>query len=326
MVEARDRRTDQERIASGHPQLAAPKSRQPLYRRSHTFLMREKLYNGIWISAFWMRDLAIRAGLLGPLDAILAYFGPRLIPSSSREVDVALPYGLRMTIPPGFRSYRSYATGVYEKCVTASLPRIIEEGMTVVDLGANIGYYTLLASRLVGISGRVYAFEPEPICYEYLQRNIVTNGCRNVVAVEKAVSNRTGEAHFIASKATRGRVSVLSTDTPSSVVQAVTMDDFFAEEGWPPVGLVKLDIEGSERAALQEMRGLSSRSPRLKLIMELNMSAMRQAGVTPQDVASTLLELGFHKGYIIEQDLKPFSVARTFPMSRAIYNLLLTKE
>jgi FkbM family methyltransferase len=71
---------------------------------------------------------------------------------------------------------------------------IVKEGMVVVDIGANIGYYTLIAAKLVGKSGIVYVFEPMPSNYECLCKNIEVNGYTNVVLIQKAVSNKYGIA------------------------------------------------------------------------------------------------------------------------------------
>lgn len=104
---------------------------------------------------------------------------------------------MTIVVPPAYANARTLAAGLYEPSVARLFENILGEGMTMVDLGANIGYYTLLASRLVGRSGRVYAFEPDPENHQYLLRNIVANGCRNVTVVEKAVYNITGTMTFL---------------------------------------------------------------------------------------------------------------------------------
>jgi FkbM family methyltransferase len=81
---------------------------------------------------------------------------------------------------------------VYEPELTAAIQRETKPGNVVADVGANIGYYTLILARCVGPEGRVFAFEPDPVNFALLQRNIEVNGYRNVVAVNKAVSDRAG--------------------------------------------------------------------------------------------------------------------------------------
>ena len=89
-----------------------------------------------------------------------------------------------------------YATGIWEKDVTAYLMKLIEGGMVVIDIGANVGYYTLLAAEKVGGHGKVFAFEPEPSRYALLEKNVRINGLKNVILVQQAVSNKTGTARL----------------------------------------------------------------------------------------------------------------------------------
>lgn len=293
--------------------------------------MKEALYNGIWGLGIRLRNMAKRAGLLGALEVTLLRLAPSLIHPPTRDVEVALPWGVSMVIPSGYPIARSLAAGLYETDVTKLFKAIVREGMVVVDLGASIGYYTLLASRLIGPSGRVYAFEPNPRSCAYLLRNIDANGCSNVVAIEKAASDKTGLASLV-----RDRVSddeswlSASSPSPDSVgVETVTLDTFFAKEGWPSIGLIKMDIEGSEKATLEGMRGLSRRNPHMQLIMEFNLNALHRASATREALAAVLLELGFRSGYIIEQGSRPFSVTEALevlPKSGAIHNLLLHKR
>lgn len=89
-------------------------------------------------------------------------------------------------------SRRLLVYGEYVQETTEFLKGAIREGMVVADIGANIGYYTLLAAKRVGTSGRVYAFEPDPRCVEILRKNILLNGHSNVVVMPNAVSSAGG--------------------------------------------------------------------------------------------------------------------------------------
>jgi protein-L-isoaspartate O-methyltransferase len=77
-------------------------------------------------------------------------------------------------------SARAYRDGLFEPEVTALLRQELQEGWTVLDAGANTGYYTPTAARAVGATGRVLAFEPEPSNFAYLCRNLARNGLKNV--------------------------------------------------------------------------------------------------------------------------------------------------
>jgi len=86
--------------------------------------------------------------------------------------------------------------GVWEEHETALFKQLVKKGMVVVDLGAYIGYYTLIAAKIVGETGKVFAFEPEPHNYDLLVKNIEVNGYKNVIPVQKAVSNKTGTTYL----------------------------------------------------------------------------------------------------------------------------------
>ncbi len=276
----------------------------------------------LWALGVRVRNAARRWGILGPLGPVLAALGPRLLPPPSREVRIAVRPQLELILPPRFSSFRNFATGLYEKELTDLIEAFVKPGMTVVDLGANVGYYSVLASRLVGTSGRVYAFEPDPDAYQYLRRNVELNACANVILVNKAVSIRDTVADFIPRQFERGFLSDLPTGQASIRVQTVRLDAFLASAGWPPVDLVKMDIEGSETEALQGMRELASRNPRMRLIVELNVSAMRRVGGSPEALTTALNRLGFETAYVIERRLKPLPLNETLPRSRFVYNLL----
>ena len=93
---------------------------------------------------------------------------------------------------------------VYERTATGIVQREINEGDVVLDIGANIGYYTLLAARLVGPTGQVIAFEPDQTNFALLRKNVEANGYRNVVLVNKAVSDHNGTAELFLNDANPG--------------------------------------------------------------------------------------------------------------------------
>ena len=289
--------------------------------------LREGLYNAVWGWGVRMVHLGKCLGISGPFERASEKAALRFIPAPKEEVEISLGTGIRLVVPPGFPRARTYAAGTYEREVTYLFRTLVNEGMRVVDVGAFCGYYTLLASRLVAASGQVYAFEADPDNYSYLLRNIEANGISNVVSAERAVSNKTGIAALALHREADHRWLLSSQSSATSItVQSVTLDDFFAQEGWPPIHLIKMDIEGGEMAALEGMRELSRRNPHLALIMEFDLANLRRAGATAEAVATILQELGFGTGNTIEQGMKPFSVSAGLPRTDATYNLLLKKE
>jgi hypothetical protein len=96
-------------------------------------------------------------------------------------------------------------------------------------------------------------------------------------------------------------------------VETITLDDFFAGEGWPPVHLIKMDIEGAEKLALEGMMELSARNPDLKLILEFSPGTQRAASVTPEELFDTLATLGFRKFFAIKGGLQPLAIPEDIP-------------
>jgi FkbM family methyltransferase len=111
--------------------------------------------------------------------------------------------------------------------------------MVAFDVGANVGYYTLLLSRGVGPQGRVFAFEPNPVNFAHLKEHLRLNKIGNVEIVEAAVSDRAGTA-FFSGEGSTGKLS--QTGTPTKTVQL---------DNYPRPDIIKMDIEGEEIAALR---------------------------------------------------------------------------
>jgi FkbM family methyltransferase len=249
-----------------------------------------------------------------------------LVPTTKGEVVTKLPFGMTLRMPPGYRDARTVTVGLFQRDEARLFERLAQPGMAVVDVGAYIGYFTLLASHLVGPSGRVFAFEPEEDAYQYVLRNVATNACRNVVTTKKAVSDVSSSVMLI--RDPLGPESFLTNDSipgEGAAVATISLDSFFEAERWPTIDLVKMNIEGWEIYALKGMRELSRRNPELKLIMEFNPMAMARGGVSRQALTRTLRELGFRNGQVVERGMKMIGASELLPSGSAVYNIFLSK-
>jgi FkbM family methyltransferase len=185
---------------------------------------------------------------------------------------------------PGSYPPVDMAMGRYEPGTTRLFQEVVKPGTVVIDVGAHVGYYALLAARQVGPQGKVYAFEPEPANYALLLKNIELNGYGNIVAAGEAVSNRVGPATLFLTRLDSGRHSTYHHGLPekgSVAVETTTLDAFLEAEGWPKVDLVKVDVEGAEWDVLEGMEQLLRKSEGLKLILEFNPFLLQSAGVDP---------------------------------------------
>jgi FkbM family methyltransferase len=157
----------------------------------------------------------------------------------------------------------------------AFVPR---EGWSVVDVGANIGIFSLRAARLVGRSGRVVSVEPHPDTYARLVVNLEANGARNVRPIRAAVGSRDGVAQLIqGAGSTTARLSEGSEATPGALsVKVATLDRLVREMALPRLDLLKLDIEGGEVAALEGAQDALSRCGRLVLELHDTRAAVQE--------------------------------------------------
>jgi len=260
------------------------------------------------------------------LEPFLWKLAQFLAPPPTTDTEVTSPLGIRMRLPAGYRDARSVALGLFQGDETRLFRNLVSTGMSVVDLGAYIGYFTLLAAHLAGPFGRVYAFEPDMKAFQYLLTNVELNSWRNIVAVNKAASSSSRKMTLVRDKTgPESFVTTSQVDGDTVAIQATGLDEFFAAAGWPPVDVVKMNIEGSEGDALQGMPELSGRNPHLKLIMEFNPKAMARAGVSRLALTSTLTDLGFKRSSTAEQGLKPIPSGELLPTAPAVCNVLLTK-
>jgi len=165
-----------------------------------------------------------------------------------------------------WQSHRAYVFGTYEPAVIGAIQQHVLPGWTVLDVGAHIGYYTLLLAELVGPEGKVIAFEASPEIFATLKENVHLNRCGNVVLENRAVAAssrrlalRRNDAYPLSA------TSSIHSGQAAVEVEAVALDQFLGS-GFDRVAFVKMDVEGAEAEALQGMRELLRRDHPLLLI------------------------------------------------------------
>src|SRR3989337_192883 len=209
------------------------------------------------------------------------------------------PTGIVMIIAQGSKMYvDSRDTGVapfllewgiYEKYETELFKRLVKKGMVVVDIGANIGYYTLLAAHPVGDEGKVFAFEPDPYNYNLLCKNIEVNGYRNVIPVQKAVSSKSGKSELFLDKSNLGghSLSEANVDKSASItVEVTSLDDYFRNTDYK-IDVIKMDVQGLEMEILEGMTNTINQNDDLKIITEFWPIGLRNSGSSPTGFLNT---------------------------------------
>jgi FkbM family methyltransferase len=268
-----------------------------------------KVYKILWTR---LRDsplLNVRVGgrtVRGHLAKISSAYLFRTIPNPMQVCDHKI-YHCRDT-----SEALRMATGSYELDTSRLICQLLQPGQTFVDVGAHIGYFVLAGARAVGPAGHVYAFEPVPANLTILRKNIEANGYQSrVTVVPKAASNESGSSPFFLSSVDSMWHTSLSRWGGTKIeVETTTLDAFFRRNGWPPVHLVKVDVEGTEKAALEGMGDLCRHNPHLRLIVEFAAGSFEASDDEPEDVFQVLRDLGFVRLSIISQELIPIGSHR----------------
>ena len=205
-----------------------------------------------------------------------SWFLPR---SGTERVSV---FGYDMLLDLSDVIQRDIYSGVYEPFETEWLKRLLRPGMTFVDVGANVGYYTWLAARLVGPTGRVVAFEPGPYAFERLQRVVENNGIENVECQQFAVSDRAGTAPLYVPPIAEGNYNPsLTPYMPGMVPVEVPVDrfdDLVARLRVGRVDVMKVDVEGHELSVFRGAAGAIREGRIANLLCEFNQGRQSRAG------------------------------------------------
>lgn len=201
--------------------------------------------------------------------------------------------GVRMYLPPACQRVTPVirAERTWEPSSTQWVLEHLCAGDTFVDVGAHVGYYTLLAAKAVGDGGRVYAFEPDPGNFALLVRNVELNGFRNVVLENKAVAARPGARRLYLSPNNSGdhRLEVPGEGRASVEVEAVCLDEYLAGRR---VDFVKIDTQGAEAEVLLGMKGTILANRHLVMLVEFWPYGLSCFGSTGRELLDSLVVTG----------------------------------
>ncbi|MGH8012565.1 MAG: FkbM family methyltransferase [Candidatus Binataceae bacterium] len=202
--------------------------------------------------------------------------------------------------------------GAFEERETMLARRYLKAGMTVVDVGANVGYYTALAASIVGPAGRVFAIEPSPRAFCRLCELIRHNGIGQARAFQFGLSDAPGELPIYLGNLSNHTPTMIAHDAlpPAATVPVATFDDCLEKWGLDIIDLLKIDIEGWEPKVFA---GATSalRSRRIKAVLcEFNEPWLRAAGSSAISLWQILADAGFRPyGKQIKLPLAPVETA-----------------
>jgi len=209
------------------------------------------------------------------------------------------------------------SSSIYDQQMTEVIKSIITWGMVCLDIGAMIGYFTLIMAKLVGEEGRIFAFEPEPHNFDLLVKNIAINGYTNITAVPKAISNKNEKTELFLDRINLGSHSLvtpgenthpLGKDTIE--VEAQTLDSLFRNYDGK-IDLVKIDAGGAETAVLEGMENIINKNKDLMIITQFQPRPLATFGSSPEEFLNRLLQYSFNLYDIDEKkrSLRPIDAA-----------------
>lgn len=190
--------------------------------------------------------------------------------------------------PPSFLWYwkLDYLFGRYERGTTRFFKKTVQRGMTAADVGANLGYYTVLLSRLVGPTGEVYAFEADRENYAYLVKNV--SHLKNVKTFNVAVSDNVGEVDFYHIQGATGTHSMLEvTNAEKRTIPATSLDALHKD-----FDVIKIDVEGAESLVFAGMKNVLAKRPYVVFEYTPDTSELFLKGLCAQHTVYSIAESG----------------------------------
>jgi FkbM family methyltransferase len=173
------------------------------------------------------------------------------------------------------------------------IQRYVRDDSIVFDIGANIGIYTLWLSQFVGASGRLVAFEPDPLNYQRCAENITRNRLQMATLEQAALSNHSGKLQFSAGEDLENHLIPQGAASDSSVyVQATTLDEYCGSHQIETIDFMKVDVEGAELMVLQGASNILDRGGVGVMQLELN-DALKRYGIQRSDVVGLLGKHGY---------------------------------
>ncbi len=230
------------------------------------------------------------------IDKINSNYKKNLVIPAANNIVLANIQGFIMGLPAEDLSV--LAQMIYyenlEQGLESAFKKYVKKNMTVIDIGAHVGLYTLLAARAIGNGGKIYSFEPTLKIFNLLKQNVNINffvHSNKIICEQLAVTNKKGRVKFFISQQKTGHNSLYSVEPKNEFisVETVSLDEYLKPN--EKVDIVKIDAEGSEPLIIKGMRNIIKNNPNIIIFMEFCPSNLRRAGVSPIDFIKSLKKL-----------------------------------
>jgi FkbM family methyltransferase len=236
---------------------------------------------------------------------------PILAPYGNVELRKVGP--CRISLSHAHEATRNMAYGYYEQRELAAVRKFVRAGDTVLDVGANVGYFAAHLAEMVGAQGRVYAFEPAPTPLALLRQTAVSNRYGNIDVLETAVSDRVGTVAFFETEAilSRGygrcdtRPGTRFTDVSEIVVPVTTLDQFVVTHDIGHLSFIKIDVEGHEKQVVCGMSTLLASGRRPVVMTEVTVDGTWR---TSLEEYAAVLEAAGYEMHRIGRRLEPCAI------------------
>ena len=234
----------------------------------------------------------------------------KLFPDKLYSKQIGKNISLNLDIRSRDESY-IYTKGYWEKDITTLIQQICKRGNIIFDVGANIGYYTLITAKLVGEEGMVYAFEPCPRNIRLLEDNVQRNHLKNISIERTALGEKSGTmymylpsyVHFGVGSFFKSRHYLIQ-----KAVQVITLDDFIKERGITHIDFLKMDIEGGEIFALRGMKETLKQKIIRNIFIHIHSTILSRKSYKSQEIKKSLIGSGYKLYKIVANRFLPTSI------------------
>jgi FkbM family methyltransferase len=195
--------------------------------------------------------------------------------------------------------------GTYEPELLKEIKTSLNIGSNFIDGGANIGFFSLVASKIVGPSGVIISFEPTPLTSSFLKKNIKINNVNNIIVSEYGLSSSKKQLPFLLSNNPEGNAiisdKIVNSSDASQVIKisTISIDEFCVEKNILKVDLIKLDIEGQELEAIKGAKKTLLANQNIKIIFELNIAHSKDGIEYAKEIYNELKKLHFLNFYTL---------------------------
>lgn len=218
--------------------------------------------------------------------------------------------------------------GTYERQELKFLRSYIQRGWVCLDVGANIGFYTLNLSKLVGETGKVYAIEPSPGNFNKLEENISINNLSNCVTSNIALSSTIGDCIFSVSPSQNsgwGRLGKWQSAQSEVLVNVSTLDQFVQDKSISKIDFLKIDIEGHELEFLKGAKHSLENGIVSRILIEYCGYILEQKGITLKHYIDQISRFGYTPTFFNVEKIKEANRG-TYQCKQEILNLLFEKS